>query len=81
MPSPLAGLALQMFEGWFFFLWEKKKKAIILGGIGRVLNVPYLRKVSPSSAACLIYSALLCKSMLLVLSSCFLTHLAMFLTL
>lgn len=34
-----------------------------------------------SSAACLIYSALHCKNMLLMVSSCFLTHLAMFLTL
>lgn len=46
-----------------------------------LLNVLYRGKVSPSSAACLIYSALHCKNMHLTLSSCFLTHLATFLTL
>lgn len=66
------------FEGRWFFLAESNYSGEEQESL---LNVLYRRKVSPSSAACLIYSALHCKSMHLTLSSCFLTHLAPFLTL
>lgn len=78
VPGPLAGRALHMYLKDRLFSLQK---AIVLGRNRSLLNVLYLRNIFPSSAACLIYDAVHCKNMHLILSACFLTCLATFLTL